>query len=104
MTTPTPTRLPGEPIPPPPEPRYPWRVGLTMAGLAVLVIAVVWLAFRVVRGPETSGQFPTAPTATAYARSFEATVAAADTAQPRLAQQVATPQPVAHAAAPPALA
>ncbi len=84
MSTPTtPVRLPGDPIPPPPEPRYPWRVAVTMLGLVVLVLVVVWLGFQAVRGPETRGQFPTAPTATAYARAFQATVSAADTAEPR---------------------
>ena len=84
MATPTtPVRQPGDPIPPPPEPRYPWRVGITMFGLVALVLLVVWLGFQAVRGPQTSGQFPTAPTATAYALVFRATVSAADTAEPR---------------------
>ena len=47
MTTPTtPVRLPGDPIPPPPEPRFPWRVGVAMLGLVVLVLVVVWLGFQ----------------------------------------------------------
>src|SRR6266536_1392096 len=54
--------------------------------------AVVWLGFQAVRGPATSGQFPTAPTATAYARAFQATVSAADTAEPRPTPPP-TPQP-----------
>jgi hypothetical protein len=83
MTTPTPTRLPGDPIPPPPQPRYPWRVGVTMLGLVVLVLVVVWLAFQALKGPPTAGQFPSPATATAIERNFEATVSAADTAQPR---------------------
>src|SRR6266498_1570421 len=101
MTTPTtPVRLPGDPIPPPPEPRFPWRVGVAMFGLVALVLLVVWLGFQAVRGPATSGQFPTAPTATAYARAFQATVSAADTAEPRPTPPT-TPQPtVAPTAAP----
>jgi hypothetical protein len=95
MTTPTtPVRLPGDPIPPPPEPRYPWRVAVTMFGLVALVLLVVWLGFQAVRGPQTSGQFPTAPTATEYARAFQATVSAADTTEPR-ATLPPTPQPTA---------
>src|SRR4051794_22491993 len=93
MATPsTPIRLPGDPIPPPSEPRYPWRVAVTMFGLVALVLLVVWLGFQAVKGPATSGQFPTAPTATAYALAFQATVSAADTAEPR-ATPVPTTQP-----------
>jgi len=93
MSTPTsPVRLPGDPIPPPPEPRYPWRVAATMVGLVALVLLVVWLGFQAVKGPETSGQFPTAPTATAYALAFQATVSAIDTAEPRPTRPP-TPQP-----------
>lgn len=95
MTTPTtPVRLPGDPIPPPPEPRYPWRVAVTMFGLVALVLLVVWLGFQAVRGPQTSGQFPTAPTATEYARAFQATVSTADTAETRPTRPP-TPQPTA---------
>jgi hypothetical protein len=95
MTTPTtPVRLPGDPIPPPPEPRYPWRVAVTMFGLVALVLLVVWLGFQAIRSPETSGQFPAAPTATEYARAFQATVSAADTAEPR-STRPPTPQPTA---------
>ncbi len=71
-----------------------------MFGLIALVLLVVWLGFQAVRGPVTSGQFPTAPTATAYARAFQATVSAADTTEPR-ATLPPTPQPtVAPTAAP----
>ena len=92
MATPTtPVRQPGDPIPPPPEPRYPWRVAVTMFGLVALILLVAWLGFQAVRGPQTSGQIPTAPTATAYALAFQATVSAADTAEPR-----PTPPPTAQ--------
>src|SRR5438552_15950044 len=66
-----------------------------MLGLVVLVLVVVWLAFQVLKGPQTAGEFPSAPTATAYARSFQATVAAADTAEPRPTRQL-TPQAAAQ--------
>jgi hypothetical protein len=114
MTIPTtPTRLPGDTIPPPPEPRYPWRVGVTMLGLLVLVLVVVWLAFLALKGPQTSSEFPSPATATAYARAFQATVAAADTAEPRptrqataasVAQPTAVPRRVPVVLPPPAAA
>jgi hypothetical protein len=69
--------------------------GFVRLGLVVLVLLVVWLAFQALRGPETSGQFPTAPTATAYAVAFQATVAAAETAQPSATRQP-TPQTAAQ--------
>jgi len=89
MTIQNPTRLPGDPIPPPPQP-YPWKVGVSMVGLVVLVVAVVWLAFQALKGPPTAGEFPSPATATAIAQAFLATVSAADTAQPRPS---ATPRP-----------
>jgi hypothetical protein len=104
MTVPTPTRQPGDPIPPP-EPPYPWKVGVGMAGLVALVLVVAWLAFQVLKGPPTAGQFPSPATATAIQRDFEATVSAADTARPRPTPRPPTPAPtVAPTTAPAALA
>jgi hypothetical protein len=103
MTVPNPTRLPGDPIPPP-EPPYPWKVGVGMVGLVALVLVVVWLAFQLVKGPPTAGEFPSPATATAIQRDFVATVSAADTARPRSTSRPATSAPtVAPTTAPAAL-
>src|SRR5919205_3290510 len=105
MATPTPpVRLPGEPIPPPPEPRYPWKVGAAMVGLVVLVLAVVWLAFQLLKGPSTAAEYPAAPTLTVYAQYFGATATVAEAAhRTAVAEQAATPQSVQATSAPAAL-
>jgi hypothetical protein len=76
-----------------------------MVGLVVLVVAVVWLAFQLLKGPSTAAEYPTAPTLTVYAQYFGATATAAEAAHRTAVaqQQPATQQPVQATRAPVAL-
>jgi hypothetical protein len=71
-----------------------------MVGLVALVVAVVWLAFQLLKGPSTAAEYPTAPTLTVYAQYFGATATVADAAHRTAVAQPVTPQPVQATSAP----
>ena len=100
MRVATPTQAPTPT--PPSEPPYPWRVGLVMVALVLVLGAAFFFATQVLNGPAIDDR-PVAPTETAIALEVAATSAAMPTRAPTT-QAAAQPQTLPATAAPTAAA